>query len=186
MSSLIQTTFVLAGPLAGRTINLGSLPYPFQNGKCSISATPEDTALHARLLERNWQAYPEGHPALEEESNGQRDIQTDPQPNEEPPTGGDLQPNGEGPEAGGGSANGAGAAGAETGETGSLPNGDGPPAELNAKLLRAVQSLDPDNDAHWTKDGKPAMTAVEKFYGSADVTRADVEAVAPGFTRPTE
>ncbi len=55
--------------------------------------------------------------------------------------------------------------------------------ELNTKLQKAVLGLDPADDTHWTKDGKPAMTAVEKLYGSAGITRADVEAVAPGHTR---
>ena len=55
--------------------------------------------------------------------------------------------------------------------------------ELNTKLQKAVLGLDPTDDTHWTKDGKPAMTAVEKLYGSAGITRADVEAVAPGYTR---
>lgn len=198
MSSLIQATFVLVGPLAGKTIKLGSLPYPFQSGKCLITATPQDMALHARLLERNWQAYPEGHPALKEVSDGQRDIQTGAQPNSEQPPAGDLQPNGAGSEAGGESADGAGSAGAETGEAGSVPNGDGqpagvtgpnptagdpPPAEINAKLQRAVMGLDPADDAAWTKDGKPAINAVTTAYGATDVTRADVEAVAPGFNR---
>ncbi len=195
MSMIIATTFVLSGDLAGETIRLGSLPYPFENGKLTIEATPEETALHARFLERNWQAYPEGHPALKEVSDGQRDIQTGSQPNSEQPPAGDLQPNGAGSEAGGESADGAGAAGAETG---SVPNGDGqpagvtgpnptagdpPPAEINAKLQRAVMGLDPADDAAWTKDGKPAINAVTAVYGATDVTRADVEAVAPGFNR---
>ena len=61
--------------------------------------------------------------------------------------------------------------------------GDPPPAEINAKLQRAVMGLDPADDAAWTKDGKPAINAVTAAYGATDVTRADVEAVAPGFNR---
>lgn len=163
MSTIIQTTFVLTGPLAGRTIRLGSQPYPFENGRLTIQAPAEEVALHARFLERNWQAYPEGHPALKEVPDGQ-------------PVSSDVQPDGGGTEAGG------------------VPDGDGQPAvltdpvkeptvELNTKLQKAVMGLDPADDTHWTKDGKPAMTAVEKLYGSAGITRADVEAVAPGHTR---
>ena len=31
--SAIQVNYVLAGPLTGKTINLGSLPYPFREGR---------------------------------------------------------------------------------------------------------------------------------------------------------
>ena len=145
MSTVIQTTFVLTGPLAGRTIRLGSQPYPFDKGRLTITAPAEEVALHARFLERNWQAYPEGHPALKEVPDGPRDLQEGSQP--------DGQPVKE------------------------------PTVELNTKLQKAVLGLDPADDTNWTKDGKPAMTAVEKLYGSAGITRADVEAVAPGHTR---
>lgn len=194
MSSLIQATFVLVGPLAGKTIKLGSLPYPFQSGKCLITATPQDMALHARLLERNWQAYPEGHPALKEVPDGQRDLQEGSQPDGQQPVHSDVQPNGGGTEAGDAAPVSGGGVEAEAGQAGGVPDGDGQPAvltdpvkeptvELNTKLQKAVLGLDPADDTHWTKDGKPAMTAVEKLYGSAGITRADVEAVAPGHTR---
>lgn len=183
MSSVIQTTFHLTGPKAGQTINLGSLPYPFVKGSLTIRATPEDTALHARALERNWQAYPEGHPALKEQSNGQRDLQAAEKPNSAAAVLSDLQPNGAGAESGVEENNGSGAADPETGKAGGVSHGDGQPPELNQKLLKAVRTLDPTNDEHWTKDGKPAVSAVAHLYGSADVTRKDVDAVAPGFTR---
>lgn len=188
MSSVIQTTFVLTGPHAGKSINLGSQGYPFREGKLTMNATPEETALHARFLQRNWQAYPEGHPKLEEViQDGQRDIPPDIQQDEQPPVQGGSESEGEGTDAGVAEDEGTGATETETGEAGTVPAGDGQPEELiNAKLLKAVHSLDPKDDSHWTKDGKPAMTAVEKLYGAADVTRADVEAVAPGYTRPTE
>ncbi len=96
------------------------------------------------------------------------------------------------------------AAAAVDGATGSAPEaGNGQPAELkvsepktpgvtvaepvhevNEKLKRAVLGLDPKNDTHWTQSGKPSMDAVEKSYGSAGITRADIDAVAPGFRRP--
>ena len=163
MSTIIQTTFVLTGALAGRTIRLGSQPYVFENGRLTITAPAEEIALHARFLERNWQAYPEGHPALEGQADGQRDLQEGSQPDGQLPVHGDVQPNG------------------------GATDGDGqqaqPNPEVNTKLQKAVLGLDPADDTHWTKDGKPAMTAVEKLYGSAAITRADVEAVAPGWTR---
>lgn len=189
MSTIIQTTFVLTGALAGRTIRLGSQPYPFENGRLTVRAPAEEVALHARFLERNWQAYPEGHPALKEEADGQRHVQEDAQLNEQPPVHGNVQPSGDGSEAGEPSDLGSGAVEAKAGE-GQDPAGDGPAAsvaeptaELNTKLQKAVLALDPADNSHWTKDGKPAMTAVEKLYGSAGITRADVEAAAPGHSR---
>ena len=53
----------------------------------------------------------------------------------------------------------------------------------NSRLADALAKLDPAVDDHWTKLDKPAMAAVEQFYGSADVTRADVEAAIQGFDR---
>ena len=165
MSTVIQTTFVLTGPLAGRTIRLGSQPYPFDNGRLTITAPAEEVALHARFLERNWQAYPEGHSALKELPDGPGDLQDGSPLDGQPAVHRDVQPNGEGQPA-----------------VLTDPVKE-PTVELNTKLQKAVLGLDPADDTHWTKDGKPAMTAVEKLYGSAGITRADVEAVAPGHTR---
>lgn len=194
MSTIVQTTFVLTGPLAGKTVRLGSQPYPFDKGRLTITAPAEEVALHARFLERNWQAYPEGHPALKEVPDGQRDLQEGSQPDGQQPVHSDVQPNGGGTEAGDAAPVSGGGVEAEAGQVGGASDGDGQPevltdpakeptVELNTKLQKAVLGLDPADDTHWTKDGKPAMTAVEKLYGSAGITRADVEAVAPGHTR---
>lgn len=183
MSTTVETKFHLTGPLRGKTINLGSMPYPFTNGVMVLRGTPEDIALHARFLERNWQAYPEGHDKLKEAQDGERDVQTDSKQDAEPQVQGGVQPEGEGAQAGDGADDGTGTTEAATGETGGVADGDGPQAELNEKLQRAVLSLDPDVDDHWTKDGQPAMSAVEKLYGSTAITRADVRAAAQGHTR---
>lgn len=55
----------------------------------------------------------------------------------------------------------------------------------NQRLAEALAKLDPENDDHWTKLGKPAMSAVEQLYGSADITRGDVEAAIKDFDRNT-
>lgn len=52
-----------------------------------------------------------------------------------------------------------------------------------SKLAMAIMSLDPANDEHWTGQGIPAMSAVEKAYGSTDITRNNVENELPGWTR---
>lgn len=53
----------------------------------------------------------------------------------------------------------------------------------NERLAAALRQLDPENDDHWTKLGKPTISAVEQFFGSAAVTRDEVEAALPGFNR---
>lgn len=53
----------------------------------------------------------------------------------------------------------------------------------NERLRDAILQLAADNDEHWTGTGKPRMDAVEKIYGSSDITRQQVEAAAPGFDR---
>lgn len=58
-----------------------------------------------------------------------------------------------------------------------------PNADFGGRLRKAINDLDPDDDAHWTAEGKPAIAAVTSLYGSTGVTRADVEAAAPGFNR---
>lgn len=63
------------------------------------------------------------------------------------------------------------------------PNKEPPPPPDNEKLMNAVLAIDPEIDDNWTEDGLPTMAAVEKAYGAGDVTRADVDAVLPGFTR---
>lgn len=56
-------------------------------------------------------------------------------------------------------------------------------ADANTRLAAALKQLDPKNDDHWTQAGKPAIAAVEKLYGDAGITRADVDAAIPGFDR---
>lgn len=53
---------------------------------------------------------------------------------------------------------------------------------MNETLMKALESLDSSNDNHWTTEGLPKLEALRFAYGSA-VTRDEVEAVAPGYTR---
>lgn len=100
-----------------------------------------------------------------------------------------VRPVGSGPAKGAAPVSGQ-SAGDTTGPAGSLSGGDGHQhsgddgaAEFSGRLRKAVESLDAENDEHWTADGRPRVDAVEKAYGKAGVTRADVERVAPGLTR---
>lgn len=182
MSSLVKCKFILTGALAGKSLRLGK--YNFVDGALVLEDTPENIAMHARSLERNWCVYPEGAAGLESK-NEQRDLSADSKPDGKQAVSGNGEPNGAGAAAGEGSAVGAGDASANAGKPAVQAGGNGPAPELNQKLARAVAALDPMDDAHWTADGKPAMVAVSQFYGATDITRADVEAAAPGFRRPS-
>lgn len=181
-SNLITTIFVLTGVNQGKTKVMGK-KYPFTDGEMECNASPEDTKLIANFLMRNWQVCVKGQ---EGDLNGVSDISEDSKLNEQSTVSSDSEPDGTGTEAGEPENDGEPDAETETGEAGSVSDGNGQPAELNKKLLRAVNSLDHTNDEHWTQDGKPAMTAVTAAYGAADVTRKDIDEVAPEYKRVIE
>ncbi|QDP52359.1 MAG: hypothetical protein Unbinned4162contig1001_59 [Prokaryotic dsDNA virus sp.] len=49
-------------------------------------------------------------------------------------------------------------------------------------LANALQSLDVENDEHWTQDGQARLDVLKEMVGS-QVTRDDIKEVAPKFTR---
>lgn len=184
---MIQTTFVLVGALCGYTGKLGK--FFFEAGRVTILASIEDTARYAQTLERNWQALPSNDPrviAQEEALNGQRSVSTDGDgPDGASDVSGEVQPDGAGSDAGDAAAVEPSPAPADAGGAPELAEGDGHAPSVNEKLAAAIRSLDPTRDELWTKDGKPAVSAVETAYGFPGVTRADVEAALPGYTRAT-
>ena len=50
-------------------------------------------------------------------------------------------------------------------------------------LQNALLQLDTTNDNHWTADGLPRLDTVKFISGVSNVTRADLTAAAPGFSR---
>lgn len=54
---------------------------------------------------------------------------------------------------------------------------------MNDKILSALLQLDTNNDDHWTSDGLPRMDAVEAILGDKGITRQQVTAAKPGFSR---
>jgi hypothetical protein len=60
-----------------------------------------------------------------------------------------------------------------------------PQIDSDPLIAKAVMKLDPNHDGFWTQMGLPKLSAVEELYGKAGVTRAKVEAAAPGYTRET-
>lgn len=182
MSNVVKVRVVLKGHYAGKTVRLGK--FQFVDGACTLHGIPTEVASELHFIEVNWQGFPEGHPALEGLLNGQRNISQE----AEEGLHDEVQRSG-GPEGGQhaqeGTGDSEGHAADETGQARILPDGDGLQAELggNDKLTRAIQSLDPENDAHWTPGGKPAIEAVAQMYGSTGITRADIENAAKGHTR---
>lgn len=51
------------------------------------------------------------------------------------------------------------------------------------QIIAALAKLDPKNDAHWTGAGEPKMEEIESILESKEVTRAQVKAAAPDFSR---
>lgn len=54
---------------------------------------------------------------------------------------------------------------------------------MTDKIQDALRKLDTTKDTHWTQDGLPAINIVKVLAGVSNVTRAEIEAAAPGFTR---
>lgn len=55
-------------------------------------------------------------------------------------------------------------------------------AEKAQAISDALEVLDPADDEVWTQDGKPKVDTIIEVVGF-DVTRKEIEAVAPEFTR---
>jgi hypothetical protein len=53
---------------------------------------------------------------------------------------------------------------------------------LAEKIAEALKKLDPANDDHWTSNNLPALDEIGELLGQ-DVTRAQVNEVAQGYTR---
>lgn len=188
--SVIQVKIILAGHYAGKTVKLNK--FQFVDGQIILQGPQPDVDAEARFIEINWQGLREGDPRLKELANVKRGVQAKgSEPKGPADVSGSGEPEGSGsdPKASTGSGD---AAGGEAGSPGGLPAGDGheekltggePAHEPNLKLRRAVMALDANNDAHWTKDGKPAMSAVGEMYGSQGFTRQDVDASTEGYTR---
>ena len=53
-------------------------------------------------------------------------------------------------------------------------------------VVDAVYQLDPANDDHWTKDGKPNLDVVKRFRNLIYASRAEVEELTDGYRRPKQ
>lgn len=54
-----------------------------------------------------------------------------------------------------------------------------------SKILEALGKLDPTNENHWTADGLPRIETVRMLAGDQGITREQITAEAPDFSRET-
>ncbi len=52
-----------------------------------------------------------------------------------------------------------------------------------AQILDALAQLDHNDPGHWTDDGLPRTSVVQKIASAPEVKRSDIEAAAPNFVR---
>jgi len=165
-----RKTYKLRGHFAGQSVVLGG--FQFTRGAVSLDYSPEDHERIARHLAQ-WQA--------EAIDDGKRDSET----MRPPQVVGHVQPEGQGSDAGGGTADGVrpteAAPSDPTVNVG--PEGDRQAPSVEERLRASVLALDPDDEGSWTASGRPSLAAIEAAFG-LPVTRAKIEAVAPGFKRP--
>ncbi len=202
MAHQVAIKLVLVGPRQGMNIVLQGRE--FVKGVHVLQGNPDILAGAVDYFGRCYNAHPEGsvahkdalaqwEVAKKEASDGQRDLQSSPEPDAPEEVSGEVQPDG------GGSAEvAADDSGPDddsaTGTAGSVPGGDGhadtrvPPQispEQSGRIQEALSILDHSNDDHWTQDGKPAVSAVSEALGE-NVSRQVLDLVAPDFTRPVQ
>lgn len=191
--TIITRKLTLVGAYRGQTINLkvGDKVYEFQDGSMEVMGPSGDVDNLAKYLQRCYQAFPDPSKELDaavEAIHGGGDAAET-----------DTNETGPGDEYPGGADDAAGGAGEQTPEPGEATEGAGhaEPKPGTAEpgrsdqghgqspIAAALSKLDPSDDEHWTADGKPKMLALEAFFGRSDITRAQVEQAAPGYTRET-
>lgn len=162
-----MTKFVLVGGYAGKTINLGG--HQFVDGAFdystyvdgdgnTIATSPQDQALKGDFLAKNYQAYPEGSKELEA---AQAKLEGG-----EAPNGGEL----------------------DVGKREEQQQADAGEKQTSDRARQgavrtALTKLNPKDDKHWTEAGLPSVEAVRELSGNKDVSRADIQNLAPKLTR---
>lgn len=193
MGNEVHTTtlkYVIVGPEAGKTVNKAKGEYRFVNGVLSIEVREDQISKYnglTRLLARSYNAHPEGSRALDRaladwESNpankkGNKDAVRSAGKNSKGQAGVVADSN----KGSAGAKDGTEGHEAETGDESGTGDGEGD-VSTPMTLEKALDSLDPENDDHWTKNGLPNLKTLIELTGST-VNRADIEAVVTGFTR---
>lgn len=187
-----RTVFVLAGHYTGKSINLNG--HQFIEGKCEIWC-PGDILPFVKRSLSSYQAFPERSYELElaqkrDEENGlwnnsdtsaeQREPAKVPS-NDKPTSNGSAQKT---------SNDGLPNANPDNGSTGGVSEGDGREdaglsevtSEIDWRLKEIIESLDPNEDDHWTSEGLPSIEAIQSAFGP-NVTREDIDVSGEGWTK---
>lgn len=187
---IITRRLTLVGAHEGKTIVLkaGTKEYEFTDGHMEVTGPSGDVDNLTKYLQRCYQAFPDPSRELDEARARNKEEADADEADADEAAQGDEHPGGTDDAEGGAGAepaqqpepdNGGGAAEPEAGEAGAGDaDGDG-----QSPIVAALNRLDPADDEHWTADGKPKMAALEVLMGRADITRAQVDAAAPGFNR---
>lgn len=183
---MLVTIFLkLTGPREGDTVELNDLQ--FTDGIATYTGSEPEAESLLRYFSRSYaviQVDKDGNPVNppKEETEDGVSNQPDQDPNQSLQGNGNTstEPEGNGSNVveGGDDTN----LHNENGQT-DAPVAPAPQLPVDERLRNALNQLDPENDEHWTKLGKPAIAALEPIYGSGGFTREDVEAALPDFSR---
>ena len=196
------TTLILTGPYAGATRMLQG--WKFVEGVCRLDAPPSTVEGIIKYMGRCYQAYLKGSPelaeALERSSDGQLPIDGAPGDRATGAVPGDVQSDGDGSgpspaddggsdDVGGGGDQGVPAAGdgelrteVEGSQAEEPAEGEAETEAQKQKLREVIALLDPEQDDHWTRGGKPSVAKASSYAGR-NITRAMIEEAAPGVYR---
>ena len=205
----MQYEFRLFGGRAGQTVTING--HKFVQGIHHKVVAPVQAATLIKVM-GYYGAYPKGSPAYDAALAKEQELGTD-EVHSGAQCGPAAEVSDAGGSAGAGSAASRGsderdgAVAASAAGSGSDPSGDGhadagvpkfeesadlpepyePASVGSADIKTAMMKLDSENDGHWVKAGaaagKPKLHAVETAYGRAGLTREDLEAALPGWTR---
>jgi hypothetical protein len=181
----------LVGDLDGQSVTLraGGSEYEFVDGSLEVTGPSADVDSLSKYLLRCWQAYPDPSRELDEARAALKEAPDAAQADTNEPKAGNGNPGGTKDNAGGASDPAPEPTGPDEGgsdaqpEPGAAEPGRDGEGDGQGTINKALSRLDPENDEQWTADGKPKMSAIEEAMGRSDVTRAQVNAAAPGFDR---
>lgn len=189
---MVTMTLVLTGHFSGKTVKLNGTQ--FRDGKVRLHGPVKDVENLAKYLRISYQAIPE-----EELDNGTDSTDTTTELGGSDPLQSEVYPDGSRPEETS-PVLGLGDDDSNRDSSGSDPSGDrhedsGVSSEDErfngtaqgkidpVKLRKVLEQLDPKDDSAWTTMGFAKLDRVCAIYGNEGVTRRDIEAVWPDFTR---
>ena len=179
---------LVEGPHQGKTINLGGYQFiegvytmPLEGDASNVMPSDTDRDALAVYLEKSYGAVLEGSTRYQAVTNAAllaRGIDGATAPGALVPN---SSPRDQVPTPG--------ADGREQGDGERLPNtvdeggGVGSERKLKGQVRTALTRLDPKADADWTSEGLPSVARVRELADLKEVSRADIESLAPNLNR---